>query len=643
MKRKNAFFGVHFDFHAMKGQVVGEDFHPEIVAKMLDEVKPDFAQCDTKGHAGLSSYKTKAGTQADEIRNDVLSMWRTLTRERGIPLYAHHSGLYDITVAKNHPEWAIKDENGVISENYISPFSPYTDEILIPQLRELCEAGFDGMWIDGDCWASYVDYSDYAIAAYEKETGKKPPKREEEGFDDYYAFCQRGFEKYIEKYITEIKKDYPEVDMTSNWAYSAYMPGPVNAPIDFISGDYEPNNSVLSARYHGRCIAARNMTWDLMSWGQNSRPGNWRDIDRNTKELPQYCQEAAQIVSLGGGFQFFNIMYGYGGTVQEWAIPMWKKVAEFCRARKEFCFRSKAIPEATIIYPNERLHTEGNYLFPHWAYSGMKGVRGWIDALQESGISSSVIYEYQLADTDLSEYPLLILPSAYAMTDESIEALKKYVENGGRLITEPDSCKYISEITGVEMPSFIEEKAWFFDCGGELFPLTTKYPEAKVSTAKELSQCYTANYYNGAPKTASYVNEYGKGKVVTLSFPLGSLYRDNISSRIRKYVRQTVKATGFVPTVEVAGSSYVEVVLTEKNEKTNINLLNTAGAHNCMGVRSYGEIPTLSDLTVTYRCEKKPKKVYEEPTHKRLKVKYKNGVATIKLEKLEIHTIITVE
>lgn len=68
MKRENAFFGVHFDFHAMHGQAVGEDFRPDVVAKMLDELKPDFAQCDTKGHEGLSSYATKAGTQADEIK-----------------------------------------------------------------------------------------------------------------------------------------------------------------------------------------------------------------------------------------------------------------------------------------------------------------------------------------------------------------------------------------------------------------------------------------------------------------------------------------------------------------------------------------------------------------------------------------------
>ena len=52
MKRHNHFFGVHFDFHALPGQIVAYPYRPDIIAKMLDEVKPDFVQCDTKGHQG---------------------------------------------------------------------------------------------------------------------------------------------------------------------------------------------------------------------------------------------------------------------------------------------------------------------------------------------------------------------------------------------------------------------------------------------------------------------------------------------------------------------------------------------------------------------------------------------------------------
>ena len=78
-KRRDCALGIHFDFHAMPGETVPSLWKPEYYCRMLDAVKPDFVQCDTKGHAGLSSYPTIAGTQADTITHDILKMMREET------------------------------------------------------------------------------------------------------------------------------------------------------------------------------------------------------------------------------------------------------------------------------------------------------------------------------------------------------------------------------------------------------------------------------------------------------------------------------------------------------------------------------------------------------------------------------------
>ena len=36
-KRKDSFFGIHFDFHAMEGQVVPSVWRPDVYEEMLDE------------------------------------------------------------------------------------------------------------------------------------------------------------------------------------------------------------------------------------------------------------------------------------------------------------------------------------------------------------------------------------------------------------------------------------------------------------------------------------------------------------------------------------------------------------------------------------------------------------------------------
>ena len=43
-RRADSFFGIHFDFHAMPGQTVCDDFRPDVVARALDAIKPDFVQ-----------------------------------------------------------------------------------------------------------------------------------------------------------------------------------------------------------------------------------------------------------------------------------------------------------------------------------------------------------------------------------------------------------------------------------------------------------------------------------------------------------------------------------------------------------------------------------------------------------------------
>ena len=70
-KRSESFFGLHFDFHAHKDQVnIGSFCDYETIDKLIEEVKPDYIQCDTKGHVGISSYPTKVGTQANEMKGD---------------------------------------------------------------------------------------------------------------------------------------------------------------------------------------------------------------------------------------------------------------------------------------------------------------------------------------------------------------------------------------------------------------------------------------------------------------------------------------------------------------------------------------------------------------------------------------------
>jgi hypothetical protein len=192
-KRSESFFGIHFDFHAMPEQTVCEEYRPELIARLLDEAKPDFVQCDTKGHAGLSSYPTDIGNRASTYREDPLAMWRKLTAQRDIALYAHHSGLYDRKVAEQHPDWAVVDEDGNVSEEYLSPFSPYAEEFLIPQIKEMYDRyGIDGVWVDGECWDSISITANTRPRHILTNTKRLPPKEVRRDTRSTESFAERA-------------------------------------------------------------------------------------------------------------------------------------------------------------------------------------------------------------------------------------------------------------------------------------------------------------------------------------------------------------------------------------------------------------------------------------------------------------------
>lgn len=638
--RKDCFFGLHFDFHAMEGEAIGSIIDIESIEKMLDATKPDMIQVDTKGHPGISSYMTKAGVHAEVMHMDTLKVWRELTAKRGIRLYAHHSGLFDISQSKLHPEWRSLKADGEANggwENggYMSVFSPYVDEVLIPQIKEI--AGIykaDGVWVDGDEWGAHIDYSPWAKNAWLKETGKDAPLPEEEGYDDYVEFCREGFRRYVAHYIAVVKAEFPHFEITSNWMYSHAMPEKRTVPIDFISGDYSSANSVRSARDLGRCIVNQDITWDLMAWGQNAKPESWLTRDRCTKEPEQLCQEAAVILALGGGFQFFNILYGTGGIVQRWAIDGWAEVAKFCRARQKYCFNAKSIADIGVIYPK---YYAKNRLFTGAAFTRL---RSFVSMLADAGFSCDVVNEADIKG--LERYKVLLLPSAEKYDSETMEILAEFAKNGGTVIAD-GGVSFGPEISGATFAEPVT-KLVFPDCGGRLSSLETSYYEPTLLTAIPLIDCYDGNYFYEKEKHIGCVlNHYGSGKVVSLCFDLASVYRDNINYALKQFTKKLLRESGYKAFISVTGSDYADLTLTEKNGKIMANVINTAGEHHAVGVRTFGEVPKIGPLDIHIRCENEPKRIMLRPENKKLRLISTDDGFTYRIPSLHIHSIVEIE
>lgn len=632
--RKECFFGLHFDFHAMPGDEVGSIVDIASIEEMLDATRPDMIQVDSKGHPGISSYMTKAGTHAEVMHMDVLKTWRELTAKRGIRLYAHHSGLFDQLATELHPDWARVDAEGNPTPGAVSAFSPYADELLIPQLLEMAAYGVEGAWVDGDEWRCFVDYSHWATDAYREETGKSAPLPGEDGYAAYCEFCREGFRRYVARYIAAVKEKYPAFEITSNWMYTHTMPEKRAVPIDFISGDYNCSNAVNDARVAARCILPQGLTWDLMAWGQNAKPLSWETRNRCTKEPEQLCQEAAVVLSLGGGFQFFNILYGTGGLVQRWAIPGWSEVAKFCRARQEYCFGAKSRADIAVVYP---ACYRDQPLFTGSAFGSLSG---FVAMLSDAGFSADVINEADLSAID--RYRVVLMPTADEYAPETIERLEAFVRAGGTLIAD-GGVMLPERMSGLRL-SEPTRRLVFPDCGERLSCLDTDCYTPTVTTARGVISSYRGNYYHEAERDeAVFLNACGAGKVASLAFALSPVYSANVTYALKRFTKRLLAAVGYRAEVSVEGSDYADLTLMEKDGRVMANVINRAGEHNATGVRTFREIPPIGPLTLRVRTATEPKAVTLRPENLTLTATKTEDGYTYTIPRLDIHTIAEIE
>ncbi len=428
-KRADAFLGIHFDFHAGPDCTeVGRHTTPEMVQAILDKVHPDYIQIDCKGHPGYSSYPTKVGNPVPGFVGDPLRVWRDVTRRNGVQLFMHYSGVWDAHAVTAHPEWAAKNAEGKPSARATSVFGPYVDELLIPQLRELAGVyGVDGAWVDGDCWGATFDYGAEPVRQFCEATGAKAAPRgpQDPLWNEWRDFHREAFRRYLRHYVDALRSSHPDFQLISNWAFSDHMPEPVSAKVVSLSGDFSPENSVNSARFSGRCLENQGMAWDLMSWSFNRTP-------RQQKPAIQLMQEAAVVLSLGGGYQAY-FTQNRDGSVRLDELDAMAQAAQFCRQRQKFCHHSTAIPQVALLYSTAGHYRTCNGLFHPSGSDGIPVLRKALNAMLDDQAAVQIVSEHHLTGA-MAKWPLIVVPGWGYIEPAFRDELAAYAKQGGRLL-----------------------------------------------------------------------------------------------------------------------------------------------------------------------------------------------------------------
>lgn len=643
------YFGLHFDFHAVaKDSLIGRNLSERGLDSLLTAVKPDFIQVDCKGHPGISSYPSKVATAtvAPHIVKDPLAFYRAVTRKHGVDLYLHYSGVYDEAVLAKHPSWAVQKADGSINSSKTSVHGPYVDSLLIPQLNELAAYGANGVWVDGECWATVLDYSPTALAKFRAETGIQtvPRSNKDIGYGAFTEFARQSFVKYMDQYVDAVHRRWPTFRIASNWAYSSMMPEPINTNVDFLSGDLTPSNSVNSAALEGRIMAAQGQLyrkpWDLMSWSfwYEFSPAQRQGDQKSAVHL---MQEAAEIISLGGGFQAYY-QQNQDAAIPRRELPVMVELSKFVRARQPFCAGSVPVPQIAVLYANTTVRAFNQALFGNGQTQRINGV---LTALLDAQLPVEVLSEHHLKGR-MSQYPVIVISQQDSLAPAFRRELLDYAQQGGHLlfIGTQTTRSFATELGVIAADTLATGPKWVLHTGKSVV-LTGPFRPVRITgkDTKSIDQFLKSEAGERVPGVIATETPFGQGRLTAIYADLSHDYQKHQSAKQRDFIASFVRPLLPKPLVEVSGSHLVHVVLNRQQNRLAVNLINTGGRHADPQVYTYDEVPPLANLTVRLRTDMKPKRIVQQPENRALPIRYADGVATVVVPQLTLHSVLVVE
>ena len=648
--RKDAFLGLHFDLHPQATDTaLGADITEENIRELLGRVNPDYVQYDCKGHAGWAGYPTSVGWPSPGIVKDSLAVWRQVTREFGIGLFVHYSGVWDSKAVAEHPDWARVGPDGKPDPNATSVFGPYVEELLIPQLKEVAaKYALDGVWADGECWAAQLDYSPRALAAWTSETGyaDAPKDRADPRWLKWKMFHRRAFERYLVHWIDAVHTANPALQLTSNWMYTSFAPKPVEAKLDFLSGDYSPSLSVDRARLEARYLASTGMPWDLMAWGFDKGQGlNW-----SIKPAEHLMQEASVVLMQGGGFQIYHTPTRSGFIVEP-IIAQEEAVASFCRARQAISHKSTSVPQVALLLSSESFWDKSDAVFAPWGDVFLE-LEGALHALLNLHYSVDVLAEHQLRPR-LNEFPLVVIPDSHKLTGEFRQALTEYVGQGGSLLLLGEKCaRQFGHLLGAELAGAPAQRTAELVAGpgkaaaqaGRVTNADGIWQKVELTTARAAGSIHPSRDTRKGGEVAATVNAVGKGKVAAVYGPIAAIYFRSHHPWLREFIGNITAELSPDPSVMVEGPSTIDVALRKTADgRLSIHLLNTAGMPLPDRYGFTDAIPALEDIALTVRTAARPASVSWAPDGGRLMWSWSDGLMKVTIPNLRIHGVIVWE
>tara|TARA_R110002124_G_scaffold77169_8_gene206637 strand:+ start:14600 stop:16717 length:2118 start_codon:yes stop_codon:yes gene_type:complete len=426
-----------------------KDYDINEILRILEETDPEFLLVTARSHNGKWFCDVSFGDKHRGLGEvDQVAAVIDRFREKGKPVVAYFSAVYDQELYERHPDWKqvnadghpVGDGDNKSWGKTVCLNSPYR-EYLTEMIRELLATHeLDGVFFDMTFFDVEPCYCQYCKRAFRSIYGSKLPAKDwnSQLYRDYIQFRIDTNYTFIKDICDAVKSANPSASTGIQYRLmydNLTMTGQslkAGAVPDYLYFDPYIEHGFLKASVCTRLVAqvSRNMPEiSLMV-----RPGKHTD-NPNMKPLAHLKMDAFTAIANGGSVQLFDVMMP-NGTLHQ---PMWKRIGEVFREveKREPWLGGEHVKSVALHYSensrlwygrDDPLERYDNHFF------------GWARAMLEEQIPFVPICG--LSAEELDGYQVLVLPNAACLSPAEVEAVEQFVRKGGGLVTNGKTSLY---------------------------------------------------------------------------------------------------------------------------------------------------------------------------------------------------------
>ncbi len=640
---------VHLDFHTNGTLPVGKTFSKEQFQRALKLGHVDSITVFSKCHHGWSYHPTEANEMHPELDFDLLGAQLEACKEIGVNAPVYISAGFDEKDFVKHPEWRyhyspdqadVEEYENEVHFHLLCFNTGYLD-VLCAQIEEVM-VKYNPCGIFLDIISPKVCYCDKCVADM-KSLGLDINSEA-----DRQKFSEMTFYKYVEATNAAVRKHSDTATIFHN---SGHIPKGDRRFIDanthlelesLPTGGWGYDHFPLSAAYV-RTLGTKDylgMTGKFhQSWGEFG----------GFKHPNALIYETSLSVANGAGCSIGDQMHPLG----EMNLSTYSLIGKAYSLIEE---KEPWLEGAVNIADVAVLSAE--------AVTGSRDIKADIGA-NRMLLEGNILYNFVDEETDFSGYRILILPDVEITSQKTIEKIKAYVADGGKVIASGNA--------------LISGGKFFLDAGAEYKgtnEFTPTYLVPRYETANGITEyvmrcnsykfaaidCETVAYMQNpyfnrtiehfcshahAPNNPNEVMPGAviKGNVAYIGWDIFSAYAKHGHICFKELFAHIIsEMLGKSASICVDFPDRGVVTLTRQEEQKR-NILHLLFAHTTVrgeNTEVIEDTVPLYDITCSVRCQNNPSKIALVPSGEELSFEYSDGFANFTVPKVDIHQMIEI-